>query len=47
MAKKEPGMPVLETKEGKLNDWNAICKYLCAESGKLLGSNIVERSQVD
>ena len=39
--------PMLETEEGVLYESTAIAKYLCQVSGKLLGSNAVERSQVD
>ena len=39
--------PMLETDEGILYETTAICKYFCQVSGKLLGSNAVERSQVD
>lgn len=38
---------MLETEEGVLYESTAIAKYLCAVSGKLLGSNAIERSQVD
>jgi elongation factor 1-gamma len=39
--------PMLQTDEGCLHESTAICKYLCTVSKKLLGSNAVERSQVD
>lgn len=38
---------MLETSEGNLYECTAIAKYLCSLAGKLLGSNAVERSQVD
>lgn len=39
--------PMLETEEGHLYESTAIAKYICQVAGKLLGSNAVERSQVD
>lgn len=40
--------PLLQTDEGCIHETSAICKYLCAVSGgKLLGSNAIQRSQVD
>ena len=40
--------PLLETKEGGLQESNAICKYLChLAGGKLLGATTLERSHCD
>ena len=40
--------PLLETKEGGLQEPNAICKYLChLAGGKLLGGSALERSHCD
>jgi len=40
--------PLLRTSEGCLHESVAVCKYFCALSNnKLLGSNAIERSQVD
>lgn len=40
--------PLLQTSEGSLHESTAICKYFCALSdNKFLGSNAVQRSQVD
>lgn len=41
-------LPLLETKEGGLQESLAICKYLCALNGnKLLGESALEKSLVD
>ena len=40
-------LPMLKTTEGNLYEATAIAKYLCSLKSKLLGSNAVERSQVD
>jgi len=40
-------LPLLKTAEGSLQEASAIIKYLCSLSGKMLGSNEVERSLVD
>lgn len=40
--------PLLQTSEGGLHETTAICKYFCAlADNKFLGSNAVQRSQVD
>jgi glutathione S-transferase len=39
--------PLLQTEEGCLHESTAICKYFCTLAGKFLGSNAIERSQVD
>lgn len=39
--------PLLETNEGCLHESTAIAKYFCTLAGKFLGSNAIERSQVD
>ena len=40
--------PLLKTSEGCLHESVAVCKYFCAlHDNKLLGSNAIERSQVD
>ena len=39
--------PLLETADGCIQESSAIAKYFCALSGKFLGSNDIERTQVD